>query len=86
MTRIADISADAMDIKLDEEDVELGTQEALSTFPFGSQENGYAKITDANRIKYSDPESVLDNSKDDCMMVTLTNGGSYQKNGPSCRF
>lgn len=48
-------------------------------FTMGSQSSDYDKITDENKVKYSDAESILSGSTADSANVKLGNGGSYQK-------
>ena len=51
-----------------------------ATFIMGSKASDYAQVTDPEKLKYSDNESIVDGAKDDNIQVTIGNGGSYQKN------
>ena len=43
----------------------------------GSQNDYYGKVMDATRIKYSDDEVILTQSRNDKADVVLGNGGAY---------
>jgi len=57
--------------------------EMYDNFVMGSHASDYDLITDPNKRKYRDAESIVDSARDDYKYVTLGNGGSYQRNYPN---
>ena len=51
--------------------------EKFDTFAMGSHQDDYDLVTDLQKRKYRDAESIVDGAVDDCANVTLGNGGSY---------
>lgn len=49
----------------------------FTKFYMGSHSRDYDEVTDQIKLKYADPDAIVDKAKSDYARVLLGNGGSY---------